>query len=248
MSYGGPVPALTYTVVGFVPGGDQAYSGAPQMTATATAASTPGHYTIVPSNGTLASPNYGFAFAPAPLLVNQATLLVTPNNASKTYGSVNPALTYTITGYVNGDQNKSGVVTGAAVLSTPVLTGSAVGQYPITVNTGTLAASNYTIDWVLGEFTVNPAPIWITANNQSMTYGFGLPALSVRIYGLVNGDAATAIAGLPAVSTTATSKPAVGIYPITVGIGTLTASNYSIQLGNGVLQVNKAALTATANN
>src|SRR5262249_27509786 len=50
------------------------------------------------------------------LTVNKATLTVTPDAKSKTYGSANPALTYTLSGFVNGET--SGVVSGSASLST----------------------------------------------------------------------------------------------------------------------------------
>jgi len=41
-----------------------------------------------------------------------------------------------------------------------------------------------------GTLTIAPAPLVITADDQQMTYGATLPALTVSYSGLVNGDTA----------------------------------------------------------
>lgn len=65
--------------------------------------------------------------------VNPATLTVTANNAVRLYGTANPAFTYIVSGFVNG--NTSAVVSGAASLATTATTSSPVGMYPITFST-----------------------------------------------------------------------------------------------------------------
>jgi hypothetical protein len=61
MTQGGPVPTLTYTLAGFVNGqSSSVVSGAPVLSTTATSASTPGHYPITLSVGTLSAQNYSF--------------------------------------------------------------------------------------------------------------------------------------------------------------------------------------------
>lgn len=77
----------------------------------------------------------------ATIVVNKAILTVKADNKSKIVGSVNPTLTATISGFVNGDS--SAVVSGSAALSTTATTNSPVGVYPITVAIGTLSATNY---------------------------------------------------------------------------------------------------------
>ena len=52
-----------------------------------------------------------------------------------------PALTYTITGFVNGENTS--VVSGSATLTTRVTSSTKVGEYPITVNVSGLSAENY---------------------------------------------------------------------------------------------------------
>jgi hypothetical protein len=84
--------------------------------------------------------------------VAPAPLTVTADNKTKNTGAVNPPLTVTITGFVNGDT--SSVVTGAASLSTVATTTSGVGNYIITVGPGTLSAPNYTFAFVDGTLTI----------------------------------------------------------------------------------------------
>jgi hypothetical protein len=67
------------------------------------------------------------------------------NNLTMTQGGTVPTLTYTLTGFVNGDTAAT-AVTGAAILSTTATSASAPGNYPITFSKGTLAAKNYAFD------------------------------------------------------------------------------------------------------
>jgi hypothetical protein len=85
---------------------------------------------------------------------NPGVLTVTANHVSVPLGKPIPPLTYSITGFVNGD--KTSVVSGAPVLST-VPEGSAVGTYPITVAMGTLAATNYKFKLDKGTLTITSA-------------------------------------------------------------------------------------------
>ena len=87
--------------------------------------------------------------------VNQAPLTVTATSPPPIiYGQPIPALTYTITGFVNGDTNS--VITGTAVLTTTATSTSQPGDYPITFSTKTLAATNYSFNYVDGTLTITP--------------------------------------------------------------------------------------------
>ena len=151
-----------------------------------------------------------------------------------------PALMYTYTGLVNGDTS----ATFSGGLATTATSSSNVGGYSITE--GTLAATgNYTIGtFNAGTLTVNPAPLTVTATNESMTYGGTVPALAYTYTGLVNGDTSATFTG--GLATSATSSSNVGGYSITEG--TLAATgNYTIGTFNaGTLTVNPAPLTVTA--
>ncbi len=239
LTYGGTVPDLTYTYTGLV-NGDSAATFTGGLSTTATSSSGVGSYPI--SEGSLAATgNYTIGtFNAANLTVNPAALTVTAASPSMTYGASVPGLTYTYTGLVNGDSTAT--FTGG--LSTTATSSSAVGTYAI--SEGTLAATgNYTIGtFNAGTLTVNPAPLTVTAASPSMTYGGTVPDLTYTYTGLVNGDSSATFTG--ALSSTVTSTPAAGSYPI--GEGTLAATgNYTIGTFNaGTLKVNPAALTVTA--
>ncbi len=241
MTYGGTVPALTYTYVGLVNNDTSAaFSGG--LTTTATSSTSVGGYPI--TQGTLAATgNYTIGTVNAgTLTVNTASLTLTAANEAMTYGGTVPALTYTYTGLVNGDST----ATFSGGLTTTAMSSTSVGGYPITQ--GTLAATgNYAIGTFNdGTLTVNATPLTVTAANKSMTYGGTVPALTYTYTGLVNGDSTAAFSG--GLTTTAMSSTSVGGYPITQG--TLAATgNYTISTFNaGTLMVNAAKLIVTATN
>ncbi len=128
---------------------------------------------------------------------------------------------------------------------------AAVGTDPIVPSAATgTGLGNYTITYVNGTLTVNPAALTITANNASKTYGtLGdlQPAPRSRDR---PGDGQRRHDhrrdrdqhGAPATAT-------VGTYPIVPSAATGTGlSNYTITYANGTLTVNPATLTITANN
>jgi hypothetical protein len=68
--------------------------------------------------------------------------------------------------------------------------------------------------------------------------------------GFVNGDTASVVSGAPVLSTIVTTTTPVGTYPITVGVGTLTAANYFFKTtssGEGSVTVYKAPLNILPN-
>ena len=177
------------------------------------------------------------------LIVTKAQLTVTADNHSRLYGDPNPAFTYVITGFVNGDDIS--VVSGAADCTTTATQASPVGTYPITCAVGTLAAQNYVFAFVPGTLTINPAPLTVNVDNASRAYGDPNPTFTGTITGLKNGDVITAN-----YSTTATQLSPVGTYPITA---TLVDSggvigNYAVTINKGTLTITPAALVITANN
>ncbi|MBA4136603.1 MAG: hypothetical protein C0518_04725 [Opitutus sp.] len=245
-SYGASNPTFSYTASGFVNGETTAVlTGAPSLTTTASASSPAGAYAIAAAGGTLTAANYQFVFVNGTLTVNKATLTVTADNKNRTYGAVNPALTYAITGYVNGEG--SAVLSGTPSLTTPAAATSTVGTYAITAAIGTLAASNYQFTFVNGTLTVTKATLTITANNASRTYGAANPGFSFTTAGFVNGETAAVLTGAPSLTTTADVSSPAGSYAINATIGTLAATNYQFTFVNGTLTVTKATLTITAN-
>jgi hypothetical protein len=90
------------------------------------------------------------------VLVNPAALTVTANPASMIQGSSVPALTYTVTGFVNNDTVS--VVSGSATETTTATSSSPAGIYPITFSTEALTAANYTFAYVSGSLSVIQPP------------------------------------------------------------------------------------------
>jgi len=81
--------------------------------------------------------DYGTATVHVIIGVNKAALTVTAK-VTRPYGTDNPILTASYTGFVNGDT--ASVVSGSPVLSTMATPASLPGPYPIAVGPGTLAA------------------------------------------------------------------------------------------------------------
>ena len=178
----------------------------------------------------------------ATLVINPAVLTVTSANATRIYGDPNPAFSFTITGFVNGD-------TVAVVSGSPVCTSvdptAAVGTYPITCTSGTLSAANYTFTFVSGTLTVTPAALTVAAADATRVYGDPNPAFTGTITGIKNGDNITAT-----YSTTATAASPVGTYPITPALvdPTNKLGNYTVTSTNGTLTITPAPLSVVAAN
>ncbi len=246
-AYGAPNPALTASYSGFLNGDTAAVlSGSPALNTVATTNSPVGAYAITVGPGTLSATNYGFSFTNGLLTVGQATLTVSADNYSRAYGAPNPALTASYSGFLNGDT--AAVLNGSPALNTVATTNSPVGAYAITVGLGTLSATNYGFSFTNGLLTVGQATLTVSADNYSRAYGAPNPALTASYSGFLNGDTAAVLSGSPALNTVATTNSPVGAYAITVGLGTLSATNYGFSFTNGLLTVGQATLTVSADN
>src|SRR5262249_7887704 len=98
------------------------------------------------------------AFNGGSLTVSPATLTVTADNQSMTYGSV-PTLTYHYTSLVNGDTSAS--FTGA--LATTATPSSGVGGYAITPGHPAATGTHTTGAFNGGRLPVAPAPVSVAA-------------------------------------------------------------------------------------
>src|SRR6185437_5711604 len=111
-SYGSSNPTFTGAVSGFVNGDTEgsATSGTLAFNSAATAASNVGSYAINGNGLTANNGNYTFQQAggnATALTIDPATLTYTANATSRTYGAANPALTGSVTGFVNSDTQAS---------------------------------------------------------------------------------------------------------------------------------------------
>ena len=244
--YGAALPAFTASYASFVNGdtAGTALTGSPSFTTTATAASPAGSYTITAAVGTLAATNYTLTFVNGTLTVTAATLTVTAQDASRAYGSANPAFTANITGFVNGDTQLS-ATTGAPGVTTTATAASPAGTYTITAAVGTLTATNYTFTFVNGTLTVTKVSLTVTAQNASRAFGVANPTFTDVITGFVNGDTQAVVTGSASLTTTAITSSPVGSYPITAAIGTLATTSYTFTFVNATLTVTQATPTIT---
>jgi hypothetical protein len=149
--YGSPNPTFTGTITGI--------QNADPVTATystpATSSSPVGSYSIVASPAGPLS-NYSVTLSAASLTVTPVTLIVSADNKTRVYGTNNPPLTFTASGFVNGDDPS--VLTGSPALSTPALTNSPVGVEPIQISLDTLSNANYSFSFTNGTLTITPTP------------------------------------------------------------------------------------------
>ena len=239
--YGAELPVLTYNYSGFVFGQTAAVlTSTGTISTTALQTSPIGTYPITVSGVT--AENYNVVYTNALLTVSRAPLRIIADAKSKVYGTENPPLTISYTGFVLGET--ASVLTSAPIVSTTAVTTSPVGSYNIIVTGG--AAGNYNITRVASRLTISKATLRIIVDNKSKLYASVNPPLTVSYAGFVNGDTEAQLTKLPIITTTAIITSKVGNYPITVK-GAL-AANYNLVYTNGLLIVNKVTLTIKADN
>src|SRR5207253_5021214 len=169
---------------------------------------------------------YGSQTASATINVTPATLTVTADDASRFYGADNPTFTFQYSGFVNSEG--SAIVTTAPTSSSTANSSSNVGTYAITCSSG--VAPNYTIKYVDGKLTVNPALLTITANDTTKTYGDTVTFAGAEFTtsGLVNSDAVSSVtltSSGAAAATTVAGSPYAITPSAAVGTG---LTNYTI--------------------
>ena len=215
-----------------------------------------GTYTVsvTPSaatGGTFTASNYNISYSTGNIIVGQAALTITANNANKTYGQTLSNATGSTAFTSSGLQNSETIGSVTIAYGTGAAATAAVGTYtgsvtPSVATGGTFTASNYNITYSAGNIVVGQATLTITATNTSKTYGAAANLTQYTTSGLVNSDAVSAVT-LASTGSPATAN--VGTYPITAASATGTGlANYTITYTNGTLTVNTAALTITASN
>ncbi len=162
--------------------------------------------------------------------------------SNETFGAANFAVSATAT---------SGLTVGFASNTTPVCTVSGTMVSIVAAGTCSIIASQAgnasyaAAPNVTQNFTVSAATLMVTAQNASMTSGGTLPAFTYVITGFVHGDTSAVASGSPSLTTTATSAPPAGLYPITAALGTLSAANYTFGFVGGTLTVKAAVSIVT---
>jgi hypothetical protein len=312
IEFNDPPPQFTYTITGFANGEDEVsalITGEPSLTSDYTQGMPAGDYTITAAIGSLTAPNYDFTtFINGTLSVGltaQDALSITDIPSPVTYGdagftlgtsggSGTGAVTWAVTsGTAVSINTASGSVTvleaGTAVIratkagdnefrytyaeTTLTVEAKSISGLSIIVNslqynstplsptvtinglvqgtdfsysfTPQTNADSYSFDitgtgnytgTVNEEFIITPAPLTITANNRTITYGDHLPGdFAVSYDGLAGSDTSSVLGGTLSFSTIYNQWANAGSYSITPA--GLTSSNYNITFADGTLTV-----------
>ena len=239
--YSYPNPALSLSYIGFVNGdNDSQIATKPSVTTAATLASNAGEYPITCSGGI--ATNYSFVYETGTLTITKAPLTVNTGNASRAYGTANPAFTINYSGFRNGEaQTALTVLPQATCMATSA---SDAGYYPVVVSGG--EAINYDFVYIDGSLTINKALLTVTAQSISSVYGDAHPfnTYTCQYTGFVNNETKNVLTKLPTLTCSATAQSDVGDYAI-VPSGA-EATNYTFTYINGMLTITKAPLTITA--
>ena len=161
-------------------------------------------------------------FAVIPLI----PITITITTKTKTYGDIDPTLTYSVAPALqSGD-----VLTGSLTR----VVGENVGTFLIN---STLANPKYTITLISANLTITQKAVTITANTKTKIYGAIDPALDYTVLPtLSSGDTLTGILSRNVGEN-------VGTFPIT---STLTNPNYNITFVSANLTITTKPITITA--
>ena len=193
------------------------------------------------TNGGLAS-NYTVSSSGTGVgTITPRLITVTAATASKTYdGNLTSSMEPTITlgSLATGDTatfsqayaDKNAGTGKALIPATTISDGNSGQNYTVTLTNSTTGI-------------ITQAPLTITSDNASRTYGAANPNFTAQYSGLVGGDTASVVSGL-SLATGATTASNVGSYAISGSAG--VATNYTITYVPGTLTIHKAPLTIAA--
>jgi hypothetical protein len=239
----GTIPAIGAGYSGFV-NNDTASSltAQPICSTTATASSPVSSSPYATSCTGASDPNYTISYVGGSLTIGPAALKITASSPTMTYGGTVPAITAAYSGFENNES--VGNLTTQPTCTVSATSASSPGGYP-TSCTGA-SDPNYTISYVAGSLTVDPAVLTITASSGSMSYGGSVPTITAGYSGFVNHDDHTSLTTQPTCSTTAKSSSPVSGSPYPSTCSGASDPNYTIDYVAGTVTVNPAALKITA--
>ena len=114
--------------------------------------------------------------------------LTANSNQSKIYGNLDPTLTYSVqTNTTNAGLVGTDSFSGALVRAA----GETVVGGPYAISQGTVANSNYTINYVGANFAISPLPLIVTIGSGSNIYGSPVSTGIVNLINILKGDIVT---------------------------------------------------------
>jgi hypothetical protein len=167
--------------------------------------------------------NYDITYNTASFTINRAVASVTPAAASKTYGTADPPLTGTLSGFVAGD-NVTATYSRAA--------GETVAGGPYTIS-ATLAPAgvlgNYDITYNTASFTITPATPVLMWKPAPVVYGAPLGSAQL--------NATTTVPGTWSYSPGAGTVLSAGSHTLSVTFTPTDSSDYTTAAQNATVQV-----------
>lgn len=205
VTYGDPKPTITPSYSGFVNGDTSAVvTTAPVCVTAYTTTSAPGTTPSTSCSGAAAS-NYTFVYVSGQVTIAAKAAVVNAGSGTKAYGSADPTLTTTTSGFLTAD------LSGIA-LSTTRQAGEAVGSYGTTATATGGNVGNYTVTYNPGTFTITKATPVAVAVGGTFTFD-----------GQPHGGTCT-ITGVNGAVLTGTVSYSSGTVPTATGTYTLTCS------------------------
>jgi len=223
--YGLPEPVLTYTNDGEL--------GASTFTGGLSRATGENVGTYAIGLGTLsAGSNYSLMLSGTTVnfTISKASLTVTPDDGSRTYGQDAPLYTFTITGFVNGQDATTASGYTAPTCGSDYTHTTPVADSPRTISCSGGSADNYSFNTdATAQLTISKASLTVTPDDGSRTYGQDAPLYTFTITGFVNGQDATTASGYtaPTCGSDYTHTTPVADSPRTISCSGGSADNYS---------------------
>ncbi|MCP1624974.1 MBG domain-containing protein [Pseudomonas nitroreducens] len=228
--YGDLDPTLSYTVTGFKGSDSEANLGLSGDLSRATGENV-GNYSIDQGNLSVGGDsNYVLSFVNGNLAITPATLTVKADDQTKVYGDLDPTLSYSVNGLKNGDSAASTVSGSLARVAGENVTPEG---YAITQGNVTLTSGNYRMVFRDGNLQVTPAPLVVSADNQSKAHGAADPTLTWSVSGLKGHDQASIAQG----SLLRAPGEDAGSYAISQNQSFSAGNNYSVSFRDGALTI-----------
>ena len=223
---GTPHSVFSVQYSGFVSGeGADDLGGTLEFSGEATTSVNVGNYTLTPQGYT--SINYLIDYVSGLVSITPLAVTVTPDALTKTYGTDDPILTYSLSATSSTTLTTTGSLTRVA--------GENVGDYTIAL--GTLTNTNYTLSLAPENFSITPLAVSVTPDALTKTYGTSDSTLTYSLS--ATSSATLTITG----SLTRVVGEDVGDYAI--ALGTLTNTNYTLSLAPENFRITPLAVTVT---
>ena len=191
--------------------------------------------------------NYNYTFvATANGMITTVPLAYTAISTNMTYGSSAPALSGSVGGFVNGE-NQGSATTGTMIFTTPATSSSGVGSYAINGSGLTANNGNYAFVQAAGNataLTVNALPVVLTGSRPydgTTTVAAGILSVS-NVAGL---DDVTVASGSGTVAAAAVGSEMLTSFG-TLSLGGTASGNYTLSGASGSVTIMPLVVPAFA--